>query len=154
MVDRAPPDPAPRPGPVWLLSALHQLGPLRGRPILTSHTFLAAAGSPAEREAAAALHRLQADQLGDDELMGALARTITRSGRSSSAAERSWWPTCSTLHRPSWPRRSGPTWPPPASTPTPEAGRRGRLGRPDRARRCGPRVDDERTCATRRSGGR
>jgi hypothetical protein len=73
---RAPDPPAPgRPGRWWLLDALHQLGPLGGRPLLVAHTFLAAASTPAERAAAAQLHPAQADQLRDEQVMGALART-------------------------------------------------------------------------------
>jgi hypothetical protein len=65
----------PRPGRAWLLAALHELAPLRGRPILVAHPWLFAAASDAELDAAAALHQAQADQLRDPELRAVMRRT-------------------------------------------------------------------------------
>jgi hypothetical protein len=67
------PPPAPPPA-AWRLALLHELAPLRGRPLLVAHAHLFASASPAERAAAAAAHRAQADQLADDALANALAR--------------------------------------------------------------------------------
>ena len=60
------------PGRAWLLAALHQLAPLRGRPLLVAHAFLFAAASDAELAAAAGAHEAQAAELRDRELVEAL----------------------------------------------------------------------------------
>ena len=66
-------DPTPA-GRAWRLRALHELAPLRGRPLLVAHAFLLAAASDAELDAAASAHEAQARQLRDPELVDAMRR--------------------------------------------------------------------------------
>jgi hypothetical protein len=61
-------------GQAWRLALLHELAPLRGRPLLVAHAFLLASASDAELDAAAGAHEAQAVQLRDRELVGAMRR--------------------------------------------------------------------------------
>ena len=91
-----------RPGPArrGRLQRLHEWAPGQAaRPIPVALCFLMAASSPADREAAAAAHRAQAEQL-TSRLPAALAdayqqlnRSGTRPGSGPSAPPRPW-PSC------------------------------------------------------------
>jgi hypothetical protein len=67
--------PDPRRGRAWLLAALHELAPLRGRPLLAAYPWLFAAASDAELDAAAAAHEAQAEQLRNPEVRAVMRRT-------------------------------------------------------------------------------
>lgn len=102
-VDQPPPA---RVGRAWLLSALHELAPLDGAPLLAAHAFLMAAATAAERYAAARLHEVQAAQLRDDARAAALADAYTVTGPIRIRPARGWccWPSCWRCSRRRWPR--------------------------------------------------
>jgi hypothetical protein len=128
-----PPSP-PRPGPRWhLLAGLHQLAPLRGRPLLVAHAFLMAAASDAELAAAASAHEAQAAQLRDAGLVEALRRAyrtlepirlqtgprlVLLAELLAAAPPELAEQVAAELRAvgldpaPPWPPRSGPSWPP------------------------------------------
>lgn len=98
---RSSPDPPPPgAGQAWRLAALHELAPLRGRPLLVTHAHLLASASNAELAAAAAAHEAQAAQLRDGALVDAMRRAyLTLPIRIKAGPRWCCWPNCSPQRR-------------------------------------------------------